>query len=224
MQDNFIKKISPIVRIIILLIHILCLLMAKSIFLILFITTLTLILFLITNEKINIYIKTLKKIGLLLLIYIFTYIIMFRYYNALSIVILLYKSIVIVFLIKIFLLNTNFREMHEGIYGLLLPFKRFNIEKFSLTIVMSLYYIKCLSDSFDNVKRAQILCGKRKFNIKNYFLPAIICSINKLNKKEENLKIEFYKLNYKNSNMRSKILLVLFIVLFIVCIIKEVVL
>ena len=63
MSNNFITKISPSVRIVALFLLILCLLLAKSIYLILFITILTIILIIIIDEKVNIYVNMLKKIN-----------------------------------------------------------------------------------------------------------------------------------------------------------------
>lgn len=226
MQNNFITKVSPSVRLIALLILILTLLLAKSIYLILFITILTLILFVITDEKVNFYVKALKKLSLLLLIFLVAYIIMLKQQNIISIVLFSYKLLVIMVLILILFLNTDFKSMHEGFYGVLLPLKKINldVEKISLDMTLSIWFIKFLMESKDEIKYSQILKSKKVINIKNLILPCIIYSINKLDILQNNLKIEFYKLKYKRINLRSKILLGMFLMLFVVCLFKEVIL
>ena len=223
-KDNFIKKIFPFERFLILIIIIICLFITKSIFLILFFTILTLLLFIITDKSIKVYVESLKKIIPLLLIYLIIYIIVLRKYNILFNLVLLYKILIIIILLKIYFLYTNFKEFHYGIYEILFPFKIFNIDiyKISLDFCLSFYFIKCFIDSFEYVNNAQLLSGTRKYNLKNYILPMIISSINKLNQKVENLKIDLYNVNKTRSNVISKILLILFIILFIVCIFKEV--
>lgn len=226
MSSNVITRISPSVRMLILIILILSLLLAKSIYLLLFIITLTLILCIITGKKVNLYVKALKKMSILLLIFIIIYIIIFRQYDIISICILLVKLIIVVVLFKILFLNMNFCDLHMGIYGILKPLKRygFNIEKISLDITLSIYFINFLMESNCEIKKVQKINGIKKINVKNLILPSIIYSINQLDKLQSNLKVKFYKLNYKKANISSKIILILFILLFVICVYKEVVL
>lgn len=226
MQNNFITKISPSVRIIVLMLLILSLLFAKSIYLILFITTLILVLVAITDKKVNLYVKALKKVSLLLLIFLILYIIMFRQYDIFLIILLLYKCLLIVVLFKVFLFNIDLKSMHEGLYGVFLPLKKLkmNVEIFSLDVILSIYFISFLIESKYKIKYVQKIRGKRMFNIKNYILPRLLYSINKLDRLQENLKIKLYKLNYKKADLKSKFIFILFFVLFIICIFKEVVL
>ena len=72
-QDNIIKKITPKERLLILLILIFCVMISKSIFLILFLTTLILILMIKTEKSVRYYVKALKKVSPLLLIYLVLY-------------------------------------------------------------------------------------------------------------------------------------------------------
>ena len=226
MQNNIITKISPCVRIFVLLILTVCLILAKSIYLILFITTLTLVLFVITNKTVNLYVKALKKMIILLLIFLVTYIIIFKQYSIVSIVVFAYKLLIIGILVKIFLLNIEFNSLHQGLYGFLLPIKKLNlnVEKISLDITLSLYFMKFLIKSKEKIKTAQIINGKKITNIKNFVLPSIIYSINKINCLQDNLKVKFYKLNYKKVNFSSKVVFILFVALFVACLFKEVVL
>ncbi len=222
-QDNIIKKITPKERLLILLILIFCVMISKSIFLILFLTTLILILMIKTEKSVRYYVKTLKKVSPLLLIYLVLYIIMLRRYSFLPNLILLYKLLLIAILIEIYVLNTDFKGFNSGIYGILKPLERFlNVEKLSHNLSLSIYYVKCLLDSFDNIKYSQIKNGKRVFNIKNYLLPIFMNSIEKLTSKDETLKMTFFRVDNK-SNIISKIFMVLFIIIFVICIFKEVV-
>lgn len=226
MSNKIIQKISPSVRIIVLVLITVTLLLAKSIYLILFITILTLILFLITNKKVNIYVKFLNKVAILLLFFFVVYIIMFRQYNVLSIIILAYKLILIVILVKIFLLNIDFRSLHEGLYGVLHPLKllkKVNIEELSFDITCAIYFIKFIMESKEKTIKSQFINGRKTLNVKNYIFPRLFYCVNELNKLKVNLKVKFYKLNYKKSNFNSKIVFVMFLLLFIGCIIKEVI-
>lgn len=226
MQNNIIGKITPSIRLIILLILIINLFLANSIYLISFITILILILFMITDKKVNVYVKFLKKTFLLLLFFFLIYIIIFRQYDILNIVIIIYKLVLADILIKIFLLNIDFRGIHQALYGCLLPLKKskINIEIFSLDLTLSIYFVKFLLESNDKIKVIQEINGRNVKNIKNYLIPRFIYSINELEKLKENLKIKFYNLNYKKSNFCSKFLLVAFVIFFIVCVFKEVIL
>jgi len=219
MQDNFISKLSPSVRIVVLLLLILCLLLAKSIYLILFIATLTLILIVTTNKKVNLYVNTAKKLIITLSFFLIIYIIIFREYDIFNIGLLACKSIIILNLITIFILNINFRSMHEGLNGIFLPLKilKINVEKFSFDITLSFYFIKFLFESKEKIKYVQ------KITVKNYIFSRLLYAINQLEKMQDNLKIKFYKLNYKKSSFLSKIVMLLFIFLFVICIFKEVV-
>lgn len=226
MSNNIITKISPSIRILILIILILILLLAKSIYLILFITTLALILLLITGKKVNLYVKTLKKMSIILLIFLIIYIIMFEQYSVIYNIVLLVKLIIIVLLVKILFLNMNFSSLHEGVYGILKFLKKYdvNVENLSLDITLSIYFIRFFMNSKDHIMKVQNINGIKKINMKNLIMPSIIYSINQLDKLQNNLKIKFYKLRYKKVNIYSKVILILFVLLFIVCIFKEVML
>jgi len=225
-QNNFITKISPSVRIMLLVLLISILLMAKSIYLILFITTLTVILFIITGKKVNKYVNAFKKIVSLLLFLLFVYIIIFRQYQIISIIIFTYKLLLMSILIEIFILNTDFRSLHEGLYGILLPLKivKLNVENVSLYLTLILYFIKLLIDAKDEIKKRQIMRGKKTLNVISFIISSFIYSKSKLNILQDNLKIKFYKLNYKKVNLRSKIIFFLFLLIFIISIFKEVIL
>ena len=224
MHNNSILFISPNIRIIILFILISILFITESIYLILFLTTLTLILYIITNVKVNSYVKLTKKLILLLLIFVLAYIIIFEKKDVILIVIFIYKLLLSLVLIEIFAFNINFGDTHRGIYGILLPLNKFNvdIEKISFNIAISLYFIKLILYSDEKIKYTQSMINIRKRNIKNFFIPRFVYSINQLYIYQNNLKIKHYALNYKKSNLKSKILFMIFFIMFIICICKEV--
>lgn len=226
MLSNLLKGISPSVKIVSLILLILCLLMANSIYLITFMTILIVILMLIINEKVNIYVNTQKKFLILLLIMLVGYIIIFDKCSVLNIVLFLYKIILLCLLIKVFILNVDFKEIHEGIYGILIPLTKLNInvEKFSLDLILSAYFVKFLFISSKEIKKYEILSAKTKFSLKGKIFSRLIYSINRLSVFQDNLKIKLYKLNYRKVNIYSKFILILTIIFFIVCIFKEVIL
>ena len=223
-KNKFIDTISPSVRLIILFLLVFSLIIAKSLYLFLSITIIVLVLYIITNESANEYIKFFKKIYPLLLILLTTYIIIFSEYNLLKIMLVSGKIIISSFMIKVFEVNISFDELHEAIYGMLYMFKKFNIEKFSLDIAFSLCLIKFWFDSKDQIKEVQILNGKRINGITKFIMPRLLFSIDELNKLQLRLKLNFYKLKYKKVNRRSKLALLVAVAFFIVCIFKEVIL
>ena len=225
MQNNIISKISPTPRIICLFILSISLFIAKSIFLILCITTLTLIFMIITEKKVNIYVNIIKKISILLLFLLIVYIIMFEY-NIFNWLFFIYKLIIVTFLFTIFYINTGFNQLHQSIYGCLKPLEKMkmDIEGISFDIVLSLFFLKSLIVNKQRISETQNIYGKKQLNLKNYILPIFINSANELNEFQCQLKIKFYKLSYKKSNIFSKFILIVFLILFILVVFKEVIL
>lgn len=225
MQANIIKKISPIVRIIVSIILILCLLMAKSLYLILFITTFITILLVVTDKKVKLYVNIAKKIIIILLFILFIYIIMLGKYQLLEILLLVYKTTIITIILAILIVNISFEELHETLYMFLSMFKKNNkVEQITFDLTLACYFIKILIFSSEEIDKRQVINGKNKKNIKNFILPRLIYSIYKLNQIQENFKINFYKINYNKVNLKSKIILTIFLIIFVACIFKEVVL
>lgn len=225
MQNNIISKISPTVRMVCLFILSISLFMAKSIFLILFITTLTLILMLIAGKKVNTYVNIIKKIAILLLFFLIVYIIMFEY-NVFNWLIFAYKLIIVTLLFAIFHFNTGFNQLHQAIYGCLRPIEKMkiNVEDISFDIVVALFFLKSLVDNKHKIFETQKMYGKIQLNLKNYILPIFINSANEINELQCHLKTKFYKLSYVKSSVFSKFVLILFVLLCILVIFKEVIL
>lgn len=226
MQSKFIENIPVCVRIIIVFLMILTLFIAKSIFLILMITVLILIIIILMNKSVKIYIKMFIKLLLYLLFIVVAYIIISR--NVNGILILIYKLALILCLIKCFVLSVNFSTLNNGIYSLLIPFNKFKIfrnsEKISFNITSCLYFIIYLFNSDETVIKFQDINNKRKYGIKNYFIPRLSIAIYQINKLQTNLELKFYKAKVEKLNFKSIILLLLFVILFATSIFKEVIL
>ena len=225
MQNNIIRKISPTVRIICLFILSISLFIAKSIFLILFITTLTFILMIITGKKVNTYVNIIKKLILLLLFLLIIYIIMFEY-NIFNWLIFAYKLIIITALFAVFYFNTGFNQLHQAIYGCLRPLRKIkiNVEDISFDVVITLFFLKHLIYNKQKILEIQKINGKSLLNLKNYILPIFINSSNETNEFQYSLKTKFYKLSYEKNSRFSNFVLTIFIILFIFVVVKEVIL
>lgn len=222
MQNSALKKLSPAAKLISLLSIIISILIAKSIYLMLLLTTFLIFICILTSEKVNIYVKFIKKILFLLLFITFIYILVLSRGNILSILVFIIKELLICIYIKVFELNINFFELHEAFYKLLLPFKKIDIATYSYDIAMSLYLINKWFESKEVIKERQIFYGKINYNFKNKFLPRIVYTFNQINILNLKLKISNYKVHSEKSSFKSKITIVLFILFLILCIYKEV--
>ena len=87
-----------------------------------------------------------------------------------------------------------------------------------------MYFMKFIIESKEKIKLLPNIKTKKTLNISKYWLLRLVYSINELELLRNSLIIKFYKLNHKKSNLLSKIALVLFLLIFVVCIYKEVIL
>lgn len=223
-KSKIIKSVLPSVRLVFLIVFLLSLTIAKSIYLLLFITTFFLIIAILSEKEVKVYVKFLKDIFLILIIIIAVCIIVFKEYNAINIFYVVYKTLLASLLIKTFEINTDFEELHESIYSLMIPLNRINIYQISLDIALFIYFIKYVLQSASEIKKIQTISGKITLNLKNYVIPKFIFASNELEMLKTNLELTFYKVKYRNYNYKSKILLIGLIVFFIICVFKEVVL
>lgn len=225
MRNSIIRKITPTTRLICLFILSISMFIAKSLFLILFITTLTVLLALDSGKKVNEYVNKLKKLSVLLLFLIITYIIIYKY-SIFNLLVFIYKLIIITFLFIIFGFSASFYQLHQAIYNFLKPLQKIkiNVEEISFDIVMAFVFLKNLIDNKQKIGELQKFYCKRKINIKNYILPIFINSANELNEYQYHLKTKFYKLSYRKSNAISMFVLILFLILFTLVMFKEVIL
>ena len=224
MQNKFIKSISPSIKLVCLMLLIFELAIARSIYLILFITTFIILLGLISNINVNTHIKFIKSIYLILLIFLLLHIIVFRDFNIVSILLVTYKTIFILIIIMIYENYVNFNDIYMGIYSLLKPFKKFNIQKFSYDFTISLYFIKFLFESKEEIYKLQLLNGKKSFSLKYYFKPRLIYSINKLIDFELSKRSGQHVLLNKKNDFKSKLVLIIFLLFCILVVFKEVIL
>lgn len=224
MQNNFIEKINVSVRIVLLFILVISIFMAKSIFLILFITILTLIILILSNQSVKLCIETLKNNLVRLLFFSLMYIIIFR--NIYSSMIFVYKFILIILILKCFVVHINFNKLSNGIYSFLTFFckKKIQIEKISYTISIYIFLIIYFLDSKSKIKVLQFNSGKIRYSIKNNWLPRLFMVMKDINILENNLKLKYFKITKEKNNFSSYVTLFLFIIFFIFVVFKEVVL
>lgn len=224
MQNKFVKNIKSSVKILIILLIIFTLIIAKSIFLLSFITVLSLIILILLGNSVNKYVEFIKKIFIWLLFIVIMYIIIFRNVNGLSI--FMYKLILSIILIDNLLWSLNFGELHSGIYAIIYPLKRFNInrEQLSYRISLNLIFVCRFIRSGNRIEKMQLLRNKRNCGMKYFIIPKLLDSINYVDELDESLKLKFYRLRIKKVNIKSVFLLMLFIVLFILALFKEVIL
>jgi len=205
------KDINVSIRILILFLLSICILVAKSVYLIIFMSILFIILFILTGKSVNNYTHLLKNLKFWLLFLFVIYIIIFR--NILGSFIFLYKLILIICIVKQFTLTVKFSMLNNGIKTLLKPLSqsKVNLDKLSYDITISLYFIGYYITIDD--------CYKRYNIIQNLFLAA-----SKINKLENSLQLKYYRPKYEEVSLKSIIIFIMFIVLFVLIIIKEVIL
>ena len=117
----------------------------------------------------------------------------------------------------------NFSDWHYAMFKILCPLKKLNIniEQISFDIVCSIYFINIFINSKFNLKNIE---EKNSKKVKNKLIVRIIYSANEFETLQTNLKIKNYNLSYKKVNLLSSVILIIFILLFVVCLIKEVIL
>ena len=221
MQNKFLNSINNSIKLIILFLIILSIFLANSLFLILFLLTLEFIILMLINKSVNIYVDFIKKIKILLL---FIFIII--YSDLLKAFIYTYKMTSCLILIKSMLMLIDFKSLNNGFYTILFPLKMFglNILNISYNMTLAVYFLEFMINSSIEIKNIQLLKNKRTNNLKNFFLPRILFVSNKINQLESNLKLNFFEISIDRFNFKSIILLLLFIILFLTIVVKEVIL
>lgn len=225
MQDKLFININASSKIIILCLLILMLFITNSIYLILFITTLTLILMILYNISVKEYVTYIKNIFLFLLFVILAYIIVFREYSILGVISFIYKMFLSVVLFKIILFNLSFQDLHTGIYTLMKPLKKWvkNLEELSFDISIGIHYLICFFNSGNKIKQMKSLKTKKKGGIKYTIFPQLILVDNEIKEFKNYLKLNFYKLKKENKNLKSTIYVCIIVVICIVAVFKEVI-
>ena len=211
MQNKFINNIANSVKLIIIVILIMSIFIAKSLFLLLFLLTLEFIILILIDKNVNVYVEFIKKFKMLLLFIFIIYIIIYR--DLLYSFIFLYKLVCSSILIKV-------------IYTILFPLKlfTFNIKKITYNITLTMYFLKFLISSKMEIKQLQLMKNKTIHNIRNFFMPRLMISINNMKNIENSLKLNYFELKADKLNFKSILLLIIFMCLFSVVVFKEVIL
>ncbi len=223
MQNNIINKISPTVRIIISLILIFTLVVSKSIFLNLFLSILILIIIILSNIKIKDYLINFKIFIPWIIYSILLYIIIYR--NVPMTFMFSYKILLIVLLIETFIISVNYDDLNTGIYTIIYPLHvlGFNINNISESVSLYTYYIKYFNESSNIIKKSYELDNKVKYSVKDYIIPRLIISNKNIIDLKTSLRVNFYESKKDKLDIKSIVILILFVILFILVIFKEVV-
>ena len=225
MQNKFINKINVSSKIIMLFLMVLIISIAKSIYLLTFITILLLIFILLTNKNVKFYIETFKNSFLILLFAFSTYIIVTK--DIVGSFVFLYKIILVILFIKQFLIIVKFQELVNGINTILKPLRnKLNVSQISYNIVLFIYFIDVYINSKKEIFQNYISYNRiiYTFSFKYNIFPRLFLTIAKIKNIENSLKIKNYKINYENKNKESIVSVIVFILLFVAVFLKEVIL
>ena len=225
MQNNILSKVNVSTRLIVLLLLVLSVFIAKSIYLLIFLTLLCSFIIILTNKSVKLYIDSIKNVKFWLLFIFITYIIICR--NVLFSFIFTYKVVLVILIVKQFCMTVNFCTLTNGVMTLLnFIGVKFKMEKISYNIVSFIYfintYIKTKREIFNKYDSDKKL--KYQFSFKYNIFPRIFLTMSKMESLESSLKLKFYKPKLEEKNLQSKIVLLLFLLLFIVVVLKEVIL
>lgn len=225
MQNNVFSKVNVSTRLIVLLIIILSIFIAQSIYLLIFLTLLSLLFILLTKKSVKFYIDSIKNVKFWLLFVFITYIIICR--NVLVSFAFVYKVVLVILIVKQFCMTVNFYTLTNGIMTLLnIVGAKFKSDKISYNIVNFIYfintYIKTKKEIFCKYDGEEKL--KYQFSFKYNIFPRVFLTMSKMEGFESSLKLKFYEPKLEEKNLQSKIVLLIFLVLFIAVVLKEVIL
>lgn len=225
MQNNVFSKVNVSTRLIVLLLLILSIFIAKSIYLLIFLTLLCVIFILLTKKSVKFYMDSIKNVKFWLLFIFITYIIICR--NILVLFDFMYKVVLTILIVKQFCLTVNFCTLTNGIMMIL----RFigiksKSDKISYEIVSFIYfintYIKVKKEIFGKYNSQKKL--KYQFSLKYNIFPRVFLAMSKMQSFESSLKLKFYKPKLEEKNLQSRVTFLIFLVLFIAVVFKEVIL
>ena len=224
MQQKLINNISVSARILILFLLIGTLLVANSLFLIMFITVLTAIVVILVDKNVKLYVVALKKSLFWLLFLFIIYIMIFR--DILGLIVFAYKMLLIIILVVSFMLSVSFDMLADGIYTIISPVLKFvgSLDKKAYSIARYIYFYSILLQNGNKIKKSQQIKNSMRINVKYYLLPRMIVAADKITELENSLKLNFYKVKKEKINFVSFLLVFCFVVLFIVAVFKEVIL
>ena len=224
MQQKLINNITVSNRILILFLLMGTLFVAKSIFLIMFITVLTAIILVLIEKNVKLYVEALKRTVFWLLFLAVIYIIIFR--DTVGLLVFEYKIILSIILLTGFMQSINFGMLADGIYTILslLNKKLSNLDKTAYNITRYIYFYGILMSSGSKIQKSQQLKNKRRMSLKYYLLPKLFYAIDEISKLESGLKLNFYKVKREKNDANSNVILLFFVILFIFAVFKEVIL
>ena len=224
MLNEILKKITTFSRLVSTILIILTLLLAKSIYLVGFITILLIIDMLLTNVSIKSYFMLLKNILIWLVLIVLIYILVLG--MSPKAIIFLYKFILILFFVKSFLLKTNFDELNYAIYKVLRPLERLKVSVNELSYNIALYIelVKIIDKNGNKIKKSQRFYGLKSYGVKHFITPVIMKSLNDIRDFENNIKLKMYERKVENQNLESNMTIIIFVIIFVVAILKEVIL
>ena len=225
MPNNIFSKVNVSTRLIILVFLVLSIFIAKSIYLLIFLTLLCSIFMILTKKSVKFYIDSIKNVKFWLLFVFIIYIII--YGNVLISFGFVYKVILIVLSVKQFCMTINFYTLTDAIMTLLNTVGiKLKSDKISYNIVTFIYFINMYMKTKKEIFRKYDNDNKIKyqFSFKYNIFPRVFLTMSKMEKFESSLKLKFYKPKLEEKSFASKIGLLMFLVLFIVVVLKEVIL
>ena len=224
MQNNIFSKVNVSTRLTVLILLVISVFIAKSIYLLIFLTILSLLFIILTNKSVKFYIDSIKNVKFWLLFIFITYIIICR--NILTSFAFMYKVLIVVLIVKQFCMTVNFCTLTNGITTILnFVGIKLKSDKISYNIVSFIsfinIYIKTKKEIFHKYDSENRL--KHQFSFKYNILPRVFLTMSKMEEFESSLKLKFYKPKLEQKNLESKITLLIFFALFIVVVLKEVI-
>ena len=222
MQNKDINNINTSTIIIVIFLLSLSILMAHSIYLLIFFSILCLILIILTEKSVKQNIYLLKKLKFWLLFIFIAYIIIFR--NIIGSLLFVYKIVLILLIIKQISTSITLENLISGIDTLIKSITKKETKTISYDIALTLYFLKFYINSSEELnKKYTKRVFINKFSLKYYIFPKIFISIDKIKKLENSLKLKCYTPKFEKNSIKSNILLFVVLMLFIVVIIKEVI-
>ena len=219
MSNNVLKELNVSVKILILLFLIFMLFVTSSIFFVAFEFVLILILIIKSEERLKKYLGSIKICLYLLPVFVILNI-FFK-----NIVLIIYLKVLITLLfLNIFLITTSFLNLYNGIYTLCRLYYR-NEKKLNmkcLNLAGKIYFLNKYLNGSEKLEAA-LREGLSKKQLKNYFKVKYILANNDSNYIKNKLKLKMYHAYFEKINKKSKLYLILTMILAIIVVIKEVI-
>lgn len=224
MQDEKKNSINTSVKLIIILLLFVSIIISKSFYLLVCFFIYFIFLLILTDKSVKPYINLIKNLKFVLLFVFLIYIIIID--NIGNSIILVYKIILILLYIRLFTINIYINDMLDGIVSLFKPIDKLintNILAYRIFIFFTFleYYIDSYEEIFKNYDTTQKIIYA--FSIKYNVLPRLALTVFKINNLESNIKLKFIKPKYEILNKKSKIVLIIVALLFLLVLLKEVI-